>query len=95
MSTSWLPREGPPPVWVDFNRGGGDVVWLDLQGTQHDLERLGLTLEEGVTLNVWDEDADDSGARDDLIATGVVECGARWDDGWQLRIIRWGHSSSY
>ena len=68
FSTRWVPGDGPPPVWVDFNRGGRDTVYLDLPATQADLQRLGIELWEGLVLNVWDEDANDSGERDDTLA---------------------------
>ena len=92
MTTRWVPREGPPPVWVDFNRGGRDVVYLDLPGTEADLRRLGIELSAGLVLNVWDQDGNHAGERDDLLATGVVERdpvrGA-----WLLRVTRWSHES--
>jgi hypothetical protein len=92
MSTRWVPDEGPPPVWVDLQRGGrADLVPLDLDATQADLERLGIRLSEGVTLNAWDQDGSPD-ARDDLLAKGVVE---RDPEGnvWCLRISAWGHES--
>jgi hypothetical protein len=92
MTTCWVPREGLLPVWVDFNRRGGDTVYLDLPATEADLRRLGIELVEGVVLNVWDADGNDFGERDDLVATGVVE----WDSqrcAWFLRITRRSHES--
>jgi len=77
-------------VWVDFNRGGGGVVYLDLPGTVADLWRLGIELSEGLALNVWDEEGNDAGERDDLLATGIVERDPR---GWLLRVTSWRHES--
>ena len=92
MDTRWVPADGPPPVWVDFNRGGGDLVYLDLPKTLGQLNRLGIDLREGVLLNVWDQDATEGFERDDLLATGVVER----DPGrqkWVLRITWSAHES--
>ena len=90
--TRWVQKSGPSPVWVDFNRGTRTVVYLDLPATQAELSERGIVLQTGLCLNVWDEDADDNGARDDLIATGVVE---RDNDRgtWLLRIEDLLHES--
>lgn len=47
METRWTPSQGLPPAWVDY-RVGEDIVLLDLAGTRRDLNRLGITLHEGV-----------------------------------------------
>lgn len=57
-----------------------------------ELEELGLHLEEGMVLNVWDEDVNDHGDRDDLIAVGVIE--REVDSGeWTLQFTECGHES--
>jgi hypothetical protein len=92
VEARWVPSEGSPPVWVDFNRGGGDIVLLDLPGTRSDLDRLGITLSVGLVLNMWDQDSNDTGERDDLIARGTVE----WYPDkatWAARITWSGHAS--
>lgn len=60
--------------------------------TLREIEELGLQLAEGLVLNVWDEDVNDHGDRDDLIAVGVIE---REDDSgeWTLQFTAWGHES--
>jgi hypothetical protein len=94
VATRGVPHRGPPPVWVDFNRPGGDVVWLDLPVTKGELARLGLELRAGLVLNVWTEDLGDDGERDDLVAVGVVERNISRDT-WQLRIGWWAHESEF
>jgi hypothetical protein len=92
METHWVPSEGLPPVWVDFNRMGGYIVLLDLPGTQRDLTRLGITLYEGLVLNMWDQDATDGRERDDLISRGTVEWYAERAT-WAAQITWSGHES--
>jgi hypothetical protein len=45
---------------------------LDLAGTVEDLTRLGIDLEEGKQILLYDEDADRNGVVDDLVAIGKV-----------------------
>jgi hypothetical protein len=60
--------------------------------TLREIEKLGLQLEEGLALNVWDEDENEHGDRDDLIAVGVIEREA--DSGeWTLQFTECGHES--
>ena len=50
-----------PRVWVDFNKGSGSRVYLTTLGTKADLERQGITLFEGMTIVVWDDDVEVGG----------------------------------
>lgn len=79
-------------MWVDFNASvAPDGVRL-MPKTLREIEELGLELEEGLVLNVWDEDVNEHGDRDDLIAVGVIE---REDDSgeWTLQFTECGHES--
>jgi hypothetical protein len=93
VETGWVPKVGSPPIHVDFNRSGtGDTVVLDHPAVVAELARHGVELKAGLVLNVWDEDGNDRGDRDDLLATGVVrhdEVSGRW----LLDIATWGHQS--
>lgn len=62
-----------PRLYADFNGCFGDILCLshsDLCKTQDGRE---VALAEGMIVTAYDEDANDIGERDDLIATGVVE----------------------
>ena len=73
-------------VRADFNGLFGDVLCLSHEDTCVDETGAVLLLQEGLVLTAYDEDADEHGNRDDLIARGVVEpapaglrCnGSRW-----------------
>jgi hypothetical protein len=76
-----------PRVFADFNDllRYRDRVRLRTHGARADLERQGLTLEEGIVLQLYDHDENDEGERDDLIARGTVY----WDeeeDAWMARL---------
>ncbi len=43
-------------IYADFNNRDGDTLSLSCNGTQADLERLGITLQEGLPLRVSDGD---------------------------------------
>ena len=81
-------------VYADFNGLFGEVLCLSHKDTCLDADGNVVTLCEGMTLTAFDEDADEHGNRDDLIASGVVEpspeslrcLGSRW----VLRIDRNG-----
>jgi hypothetical protein len=76
----------PIRVRADFNGLFGEILCLSHKDTCEDSEGNIIPLHEGMTLTAFDEDLDDQGKRDDLIATGVVEpspaalrCrGSRW-----------------
>jgi hypothetical protein len=81
-------------VWGDFNG-----VWSDERGVMLCLshgdsckDEFGnnVILKEGMELTAFDEDADENGNRDDLIASGVVERPPDWlqnhGSKWILRV---------
>jgi hypothetical protein len=43
-------------IYADFNNRDGDTLSLGCNGTKADLERLGITLQEGLPLRVSDGD---------------------------------------
>jgi hypothetical protein len=73
-------------VRADFNGLFGDLLCLSHKDTCEDSEGNLVTLKSGMVLTAFDEDVDDNGNRDDLIASGIVErppwrlrCGgSRW-----------------
>jgi hypothetical protein len=77
-------------VRADFNGLFGDVLCLSHEDTCIDEAGAALHLREGLILTAYDEDADEQGNRDNLIASGIVEPAPAWlrRDGskWVLRI---------
>jgi hypothetical protein len=69
-------------VYADFqNLDDDNRLRLTCAGTQRDLERLGISLREGLVLTFYTDDADDQGRPDELRAEGVVhydEVGRGW-----------------
>jgi hypothetical protein len=73
-------------VRADFNGLFGDILCLSHKETCLDAEGEVVTLHEGMCVTAFDEDADEQGNRDDLLASGTVErspeplgCrGSRW-----------------
>ena len=60
-------------IWVDFMKTDGDRrILLTARGTLADLERTGTELQDGLSLSVYSDDADDNGQPDDLLADGIV-----------------------
>jgi len=84
----------PMRVRADFNGLFGELLCLSHKDTCQDADGNLVTLHAGMTLTAFDEDADEHGNRDDLIASGTVEpspeslrcLGSRW----VLRIDRNG-----
>jgi hypothetical protein len=76
------------PIWVDFMH----IDWekrlrLDVPGTRRDLTTLRIELAEGKRIVVYQEDADEHGAIDDLVAVGTLRFDpdeARW-----VAIVDW------
>lgn len=77
-------------VRADFNGLFGDVLCLSHEDTCLDDAGAAVHLREGLALTAFDVDADESGSRDDLIASGVVEPSPSWlrcnGSRWVLRI---------
>jgi hypothetical protein len=65
-------------VRADFNGLFGDVLCLSHEDTSLDETGAVIRLREGLILTAYDEDADEHGNRDDLIARGRVEPAPAW-----------------
>lgn len=62
-----------PRVYADFqNLDDEHRLRLTCSGTTRDLERLGLSLREGLNLTLYTDDEDASGRPDELRAEAVV-----------------------
>ena len=81
-------------VRADFNGLFGDLLCLSHEDTCVEANGNVLQLTAGVTLTAFDEDLDETGNRDDLIARGTVEPSPEWlrcnGSRWVLRIDRNG-----
>jgi len=77
-----------PKVRADFNGlfRGWTMLCLSHSDTCIDESGSIVQLRAGMTVTAFDEDADEHGVRDDLIATGVVEPSPDW---LQCRGSRW------
>jgi hypothetical protein len=75
---------------ADFNGLFGDVLCLSHGDTCRDENGEGVVLQAGMVVTAFDEDLNEHGERDDLIATGVVEPSPDWlqclGSRWCLRI---------
>lgn len=73
-------------VRADFNGLFGELLCLSHRNTCEDADANVITLQAGMVLTAFDEDADEHGNRDDLVASGTVEpspesircLGSRW-----------------
>jgi hypothetical protein len=60
-------------IYADPHKTDGQGrLLLTTLGTKADLDRYGVALEEGMHLDFYTDDANDSGNRDDLLFSGVV-----------------------
>jgi hypothetical protein len=79
---------------ADFNGLFGDILCLSHGDTAPNDLGEPIPLQAGMMVTAFDEDSDESGKRDDLIATGVVEPAPDWlqcsGSKWVLRIDRNG-----
>jgi hypothetical protein len=77
-------------VRADFNGLFDDILYLSHEDTCLDENGVVFHLREGFTLTAYDEDVDENGNRDDLIAHNVVETAPAWlqphSSKWVLRI---------
>ena len=75
---------------ADFNGLFGDILCLSHGDTCSDDEGREVTLREGMSVTAFDDDVDENGYRDDLIASGVVEPAPDWlqcnGSKWVLKI---------
>jgi hypothetical protein len=80
----------PKRLRADFNGLFGDLLCLSHTDFCQDEDSAPVPLKAGMSVTVFDEDTDDAGLRDDLVASGVVETSPGWlqCDGsrWSLRI---------
>ena len=82
----------PKSQWVraDFNGLFGDLLCLSHGPTCTEQSGAEVTLFAGLLLTAFDEDADEHGTQDDLVATGTVEPSPAWlqcgGSQWVLKI---------
>ena len=75
-----------PRLYADFNGLFGDILCLSHSEVCKDENGSEVTLKAGMIVTAFDNDADEQGRRDDIIATGIVEVspetlsctGSRW-----------------
>jgi hypothetical protein len=79
-----------PKLRADFNGLFGDVLCLSHGDSSVDANGATVQLTAGMEAIAFDEDADETGKRDDLIASGVVEPSPDWlscnGSKWVLKI---------
>lgn len=76
----------PQRIWVDLMKtDDARRILLTTRGTREDLERSGLQLREGMTLEAYSDDVGDDGEPDDLLVEGVVLYDAQAEH-WVLEI---------
>ena len=75
-----------PRLYADFNGYFGDILCLSHEDYCKTEDGEAVLLKAGMIATAYDEECDENGKRDDLIATGIVEpspeslaCrGSRW-----------------
>jgi len=81
-------------VRADFNGLFGELLCLSHSDSCKGADGNLVTLRAGMVLTAFDEDADEHGNRDDLVASGIVEPSPAWlrcnGSRWALRIDRNG-----
>jgi hypothetical protein len=84
----------PIAVRADFNGLFTDILCLTHSECCHDEHGNQVPMRVGLNVLAFDEDINESGERDDLIATGVVERAPSWlacqGSKWVLRIDKHG-----
>ena len=86
------PVRPPKSEWVraDFNGLFGDVICLSHGPSCKNPAGAEVVLSPGMLLTAYDEDADEHGNRDDLVASSTVEPSPEWlqcrGSLWVLRI---------
>jgi hypothetical protein len=83
-----------PRLKADFNGVFGDLLCLSHSDHGYDETGNKVRLEAGMQVTAFDEDIDDDGQPDDLIASGTVEPSPDWlqckGSRWALRIDEHG-----
>jgi hypothetical protein len=86
--------ENEKRVRADFNGLFGDLLCLSHGDTCAEKGGGVVQLKEGLILTAYDEDLDENGKHDDLIARGTVEASPEWlrcnGSRWVLRIDKNG-----
>ena len=79
-----------PRLYADFNGWFGELLCLSHSEVCKDENGAEVSLKPGMVVTALDNDEDDNGHRDDLIATGTVEPSPPWlqckGSRWVLRI---------
>ena len=79
-----------PKIHADFNGLFGDLLCLSHTDTSLDANGGTVVLSAGMFVIAFDPDADETGKRDDLIASGIVEPAPDWlscnGSKWVLKI---------
>jgi len=79
-----------PKLHADFNGLFGELLCLSHRDTCTGENGAEIPLREGMTVTAFDEDTDEAGRRDDVLASGVVERSPDWlackGSRWVLRI---------
>jgi hypothetical protein len=79
---------------ADFNGLFGDILCLSHEDTCRDELGRVIELKAGLNVVAFEEDVDEHGQRDDLLASGVVEPSPAWlqcnGSRWCLRIDQFG-----
>ena len=77
-------------VFADFNGLFGDILCLSHRETCRDADGREVVVHEGMTVVAFDEDVDDDGKPDNLVASGIVDRPPEWlscnGSRWVLRI---------
>ena len=80
----------PSRLRADFNGLFGDILCLSHADTCPDQYGVPVALQAGMLVTAYDEDSDEHGKRDDLVATGTIEPAPDWltcrGSKWVLRI---------
>jgi hypothetical protein len=86
----------PKSEWIraDFNGLFGEILCLSHGLPCVNQSGVEITLSSGLQLTAFDEDADEHGNRDDLVARGAVEPSPAWlqcrGSQWVLRVDKSG-----
>jgi hypothetical protein len=77
-----------PKIYADFNNADpAGRIRLNCVGTQQDLSRHKIVLEEGLSITLYADDVDESGNVDELRATGIVQHSS--DEQIWVAVIDW------